>query len=69
MDQKPTVGRIVHYTNSELTHEAAIVTAVHGDTMVSLAVFSWNGISRSQTSVSLDGADGTPNTWHWPERA
>lgn len=72
MEQKPAVGRIVHYTNPERRHEAAIVTAVHGDTVVSLAVFSWNGIPRSQTSVALDPAteadSATPSTWHWPER-
>lgn len=64
----PEVGRHVHYYASEaeanscsafghcLLHKrphAAIITAVHGDRMVNLAVFDANGKTLPKTNVKL----------------
>jgi hypothetical protein len=72
----PTVGRVVWYTpvdNDEpervVDHGdqpfAAIVTYVHNDRMVNLAVFGHNGVAQPRTSVQLvqegdDKPSGTP---------
>lgn len=57
---KPTIGRVVWYWPSkELAEEAgaqayaALVTYVHSDYLVNLAVFDVNGDCRSRTHVSL----------------
>lgn len=61
---KPTVGRVVHYFPAKSKYEfgfsifgghphAAIVTAVHSDTCVNLAVFDSNGKTFPATSVPL----------------
>lgn len=60
---KPTVGRVVWYhpgagADSYMVRNgadpmAAIVTAVHSDTLVNLVVFDANGIPNSRTSVRL----------------
>lgn len=60
---EPTVGRIVHYYRNgdkgapvPNYHEgpcAALVTEVHSDRMVNLAVFDWNGNPHSVTSITL----------------
>lgn len=61
---KPSVGRVVHFFPKEDSWafgfyvrggkpHAAIVTAVHSDTMVNLSVFDHNGNQFSRTSVEL----------------
>lgn len=61
---RPTVGRVVHYIPRETKYafghsviegkpHAAIVTAVHSDRMVNLAVFDANGKTFPVTSVEL----------------
>lgn len=54
---KPTVGRIVWYRthNMKATDQpcAAIVTYVHSDTLVNLAVFGPSGGTYSRTSIEL----------------
>ena len=50
---KPTVGRIVHFKPRPGVTHAAIITFVHSDTCVNLAVFDSNGGSDGKTSVQL----------------
>jgi hypothetical protein len=72
MNQKPTVGRIVHFVEPVgdfQEHKAAIITRVHNDTCVNLTVFKCNGALEGKSSVCFDG-NPTPAlyTFHWPER-
>lgn len=67
----PTIGRIVHYKSRgsadfvfEPECRAAVITAVHSDDLVSLAVLNPNGLYFNP-EVRL-GND--PGDWHWPER-
>lgn len=71
---KPTIGRIVHYRNTETEAQfqngaqvvPAIITRVHSDNAVNLTVFTDSGGGVHQkTSVSLGTGAGT---WAWPER-
>lgn len=60
---KPTIGRIVLFnptpgTVLPVTH-AALITHVHSDTIVNLAVFDANGNAYTRTSVQLV-APGAP---------
>lgn len=74
---KPTVGRIVHYTNLGDADgkyppetQAALITGVNADGTVSLKVFYRTGIF-DMPSVSMGGPDGTTPTrgcWNWPPR-
>lgn len=74
-DQKPSVGRIVHYVSygtpgGEFGREcrAAIVTAVNVDGTIGLAVLNPTGAYFNQ-SVMGDATENQGGTWHWPERA
>lgn len=69
---KPTVGRVVWFYAPGVSHEsepnAAIVAKVWSDTMVNLAVFDANGVSRGETSVLLvqgEGSYGNPGGGAW----
>ncbi len=62
---KPSIGRIVHYTNSDGLAQAALVIHVWSDTCVNLVTWNQNGTSSTLTSV-LSGAE--PGQWKWPER-
>lgn len=73
MDQKPSVGRVVHYIsygtpNGEFKpeHRAAIITAVHDDNdmTVDLCVLNPTGIYFNQ-GVNFGDREGQ---WHWCER-
>lgn len=79
MEQKPSVGRIVHYVShgtpgGEYTSQcrAAIVTEVWGDgtgdleAMVNLAVLNPTGMFFNNSTYDATGSRG--GTWHWPER-
>jgi len=77
-DQKPSVGRIVHYQSYgtpggeyESVCRAAVVTEVHGpDTsgeVVSLAVLNPEGMFFKARMPQGDPGH-TGGTWHWPER-
>ncbi len=78
MEQKPSVGRVVHYRSygspgGEFKSEsrAAIITAVHPAQVniaevVSLAILNPTGMFFNQ-GVLYD-ADGAPGTWRWPPR-
>lgn len=64
-NQKPSLGRIVHYTDSNHISCAAMITAVNADGDVSLTVFP-PGMSSYPVMHSTQG-EGV-STWHWPER-
>jgi hypothetical protein len=69
--QEPSLGRIVHYKsygtpNGEYESEprAAMITKVHGDDVVDIAVFNPTGIffTRNVTCGEDSGQ------WSWPPR-
>lgn len=63
MDQKPSVGRIVHFRSTvDGACLAAIVCGVLEDGYVNLAGFTRDGAPLSLPAVA-------PDEWHWPERA
>lgn len=73
-EQKPSVGRIVHYTNLgdkdgkyPAETQAALITAVHPDNTVSLKIFYRTGIFDMDPVPFSD----TPRRghWNWPPRA
>lgn len=76
MNQKPSVGRIVHYTppsnesGGKGQPHAAVVTHVWGDSCVNLNVLqdgSFKLANLTPTSVSFSD-NGSPGTWNWPPR-
>ena len=76
-EQKPSVGRIVHFGAKDLTVDvpydeaklirlAAIITLVNEDSTVSLQIFGiWNVSPRNNVpfSYTLEA-----NCWTWPPR-
>ena len=62
---KPTVGRVVWYNPGKIyvgpdprgQPHAGIVTYVHSDSCVNLALFDSNGVAYSRTSVTLFQGD------------
>ncbi len=75
MNEKPSVGRIVHYQSygtpgGEFRPEcrAAIVAAVHDHDECDLVVLNPTGLffNRCQRSVAAEGSHAG-GTWHWPE--
>lgn len=76
-DNKPTVGRIVHYVSRGSADgvygrecRAAIVTGTHehDPQLVSLCVLNPLGMFFD-LAVSYGGLGDVGGTWHWPERA
>lgn len=67
--QTPSVGRIVHYWSDVRANPlAAIITAVHGDTVVNLCVFDFDGRITPRTSVPFVRKHETRSgVWSWPE--
>jgi hypothetical protein len=65
MDQKPSIGRIVHFAEEGGPY-AAVVTAVNPDETVELATLGKNSL-YFQHGVKFD-ADGLKGTWRWPPR-
>lgn len=75
---KPTVGRIVHYTNlgdadGRFPPEAhaAMITKVHDDTAVALCIFYPTGVffmERVQQTLKTPGTDEARGKWGWPPR-
>jgi hypothetical protein len=75
---KPTVGRIVHYTNlgdrdgkypPEV--QAALITRVYSDTQVALHVFYPTGQFDMPEVLFTDapaGSEGARGRWAWPAR-
>lgn len=76
--QKPTIGRIVHYTNLgdrdgkyPPTVQAAIITGLNGDGTVSLHVFYKTGqfdLARCEYDTAPAGSDDARGKWTWPAR-
>jgi hypothetical protein len=66
--QKPSVGRIVHYITSREDHRAAIITDVHKNDKVSLAMFSPDDGVWVKSDVAYSEICNQKYTWHWPER-
>lgn len=72
-EQKPTVGRIVHYQSFgtpggefKSVARAAVVTDVHADNEVTVCVLNPSGIFFNKVKYS---ADPTPGCWNWPPRS
>jgi hypothetical protein len=65
MEQKPSVGRIVHLKDGEVSC-AAIITKVWNDTCVNLAFFTEGGSCSPRSSVVFGTEHGQ---WYWPPRA
>jgi hypothetical protein len=64
---KPTIGRMVHYTDALHHSRPAIVTSVHHDEKtVDLAVF-WTNKMEFRLGIKHD-EDRESKTWHWPPR-
>ena len=73
MEQKPSVGRVVHYVSygtpgGEYTSQcrAAIVAGVADGAEVDLCVLNPTGLFFNRSSQ--DETDKRGGTWHWPER-
>ncbi|NKT17598.1 hypothetical protein GS909_07045 [Rhodococcus hoagii] len=76
---EPTIGRIVHFTESSGRTIAAIVTAVHPDHCVELTVFQpgtapgWVTLgpkgTPDETPLIPFAEQPTPGHWNWPPRA
>lgn len=71
--QRPTVGRIVHYTPADSQGKAqpfpAIITHVWGDECVNLNVFQDGSFIAIHNSVPTSVMFGTgPGQWCWPPR-
>lgn len=71
---RPSVGRIVHYVSygtpgGEYTSEcrAAVVTQVHTDVSIGLAVLNPEGLFFNPAILQDEGSK-SGGTWHWPER-
>lgn len=62
-NKKPTIGRIVRFTNNQNGERAAIVAHVFSDECVNLCVIEPDGTTTSATSVTL--GEGTYR-WNWP---
>lgn len=64
-DQKPSVGRMVHYSEDGTTCLAAIIAGVNDDGSVNLSYFARTGGHRQVQNVAETAEAGG---WHWPER-
>lgn len=78
MDQRPSVGRIVHYTppQQDGVHSGkgqaypATITHVWGDACVNLSVHNDGSFplkAEELTPTSVSFGEG-PRTWSWPPR-
>ena len=73
MEQKPTVGRSVHYFDKDGICRAAIITAVREKVedidVIDLTFFEpGKDGSKSATKVFLHNEEKSVLSWHWPER-
>jgi len=66
MDQKPSIGHIVHYVLGEL-HLPAIVVRCEGDT-INVQVFMDDPTKLEWVrNVTHNEEQKVNGTWHWPE--
>lgn len=72
MEQKPTVGRIVHMRFEDQEPRALLVTAVNADGSVNGALFHPNGSTGGMSGIPPLPANGVPPKgqiyWAWPPR-
>lgn len=69
MDQKPSIGRIVHVANEAGSPCAAIVTAVHSETCINVTKFNIEGgITHVTSLVKVSDAPKGTVDWNWPPR-
>lgn len=66
MEQKPSVGRIVHYTSKDGNTLAAIVNAVSSDDYTRITVFLHDGSTLSGDAPF--SAEPKIGHWNWPPR-
>lgn len=75
-EQKPSIGRIVHFVYNAV-HFPAIITKVWSPTCVNLYALpngsDYLGLANPSeplvaTSVSFDESGTCGYSWHWPER-
>ena len=73
MEQKPSVGRIVHYQSYgtpggeyKPLPRAAVITEVHSDTCVGLCILNPTGMFFTQSVNFSDHP--LPGHWNWPPR-
>lgn len=79
MEQKPSIGRVVHYTNLGDRDgkyppqvQAALITGVNDDGTVSLHVFYKTGQFDMPAAAFTDapaGSEGARGKWGWPARS
>jgi hypothetical protein len=69
MEQKPSVGRMVHYVSEQGECQAAVISGVARDdeSAVHLHVFDPVVAVNVKYSIQSDQGQGI-GTWHWPER-
>lgn len=79
-EQKPSVGRIVHYTplnpkGNKGQPYPAVITHVWSDTCVNLCVLNDGSFTLSleecptSVTLALDPQNPVPRSWCWPPRA
>lgn len=75
MGQMPSIGRIVHYRahgSPDGTHKpaprAAVITAVHSETDVSLCVLNPSGMFFNEHCHQDTSSEPRGGTWSWPPR-
>lgn len=71
-EQKPSVGRVVHFVAPYVSvgddaHRAATIAHVNADGTVNLGILDRNGKTFSRTNIPYDEQKAVC-TWHWPER-
>lgn len=69
-EQKPTVGRIVHYYSTEADIKdgepiAALIVSTFGEGIVALTLFLPNGLAWEEAPFS---EAPRPGHWSWPPR-
>ena len=65
---KFTIGRILHYVETNAEHSPCIITRVWHDDRANVTVFQDQEMSKTLVNVELDEEDMLPGTVHWPER-
>jgi len=63
-----SIGRIVHYVETNAEHSPALVTRVWGNGAANITVFTDQKLPKTLVSVALDETDFIAGTIHWPER-